>query len=310
MTAMEAPNKSYGLLSQIVSSDDALRPSEKKVSSVILADPAWTSRATLAEIALRAGVSEPSVLRFARSLGFDGFQDFKYALIQSLASGIPAAHASVERDDSVAIITSKVFEHSIDSLRRTREELDPAALEAAIQAIRSASEMLVLGFGASGIVGQDTAQKFPLFGIPINAPIDYHQQFIAANLATSNTVVLAISNTAMTAEVLESAREAKQRGSTIIALCGRHGPISELADIVITHSAEDTDVYTPTASRLAALVIIDVLAVGVAVTYETSRIAELERMKSNLSSLRHGVRSTATSPTAFQRSTSPSNTSA
>jgi RpiR family carbohydrate utilization transcriptional regulator len=292
---MEAPTTNYGLLSQIVSSNDTLRPSEKKVSSVIVADPAWTSRATLAEIALQAGVSEPSVLRFARSLGFEGFQDFKYALIQSLAAGIPAAHASVERGDSIATITNKVFEHSIDSLRRTREELDQAALDAAIRSIESSTNMLVLGFGASGIVGQDAAQKFPLFGIPINAPIDYHQQFIAANLVDSETVVLAISNTAKTIEVLESVREAKKRGSTIIALCGRRGPISELADIVILHSAEDTDIYTPTASRLAALVIIDVLAVGVAVHQETSRIADLERMKTQLSSLRQGIRSTSRS---------------
>lgn len=283
----------YGLLSQIISSDEALRPSERKVSSVIVADPAWTSRATLAEIAAQAGVSEPSVLRFARSLGFEGFQDFKYALIQSLAAGIPATHASVERGDSIATITNKVFEHSIDSLRRTREDLDQDALDAAIQAIESASNMLVLGFGASGIVGQDAAQKFPLFGIPINAPIDYHQQFIAANLVDSDTVVLAISNTAKTIEVLESVREAKARGARIIALCGRHGPISDLADIVIVHSAEDTDIYTPTASRLAALVVIDVLAIGIAVHQETARIAELERMKNQLSSLRQGIRSVA-----------------
>lgn len=292
---MEAPTTSYGLLSQIISSNDTLRPSERKVSSVIVADPAWTSRATLAEIASQSGVSEPSVLRFARSLGFEGFQDFKYALIQSLAAGIPAAHASVERGDSIATITSKVFEHSIDSLRRTREELDQIALDAAIQAIQSSSNMLILGFGASGIVGQDAAQKFPLFGIPINAPIDFHQQFIAANLANNDTVVLAISNTAKTMEVLESAQAAKKRGSTIIALCGQLGPISELADIVIVHSAEDTDLYTPTASRLAALVIIDVLAISIAVHQKANRIAQLEQMKIQLSQLRQGNRSTSRS---------------
>jgi len=292
----DAPTSNYGLLNQIVLSNDSLRPSEKKVSSVILAAPAWTSRATLADIATQAGVSEPSVLRFARRMGFEGFQDFKYALIQSLAVGIPATHESVGSDDSLAMITNKVFEHSIESLRRTRDELDPEAIAAAVTAIRSASNILILGFGASGIVGQDAAQKFPLFGIPINAPVDYHQQFIAANLSDKETVVLAISNTAMTMEVIESAQEAKMRGATILALCGRRGPISELADIVITHSTEDTDIYTPTTSRLAALVIIDVLAVSVAASHDGIRMVHLERMKSRLSSLRHGMRSTDNEP--------------
>ncbi len=290
---MEIQLSDYGLIGQLVASQANLRPSEQKVCSVLIENPTWGSRATLAEIAAEAGVSEPSVVRFSRSLGFDGFQDFKYALIQSLASGVPAAHASVERGDDIGIIANKIFENSLEGLRSTREVLDFGALQAAVSAIRKADNMLVLGFGASGIVGQDTAQKFPLFGIPINAPIDFHQQFIAANLATSDTVVLAISNTATTTEVLESMLEAKQRGATTIAVSGREGPISRVADIVISHTAEDTDIYTPTISRLVALVIIDVLAVGVVLQYEPSRISELERMKSHLSRMRQGKRGLA-----------------
>jgi len=263
------------------------------VCAVVIENPSWASRATLAEIATEAGVSEPSVVRFSRSLGFDGFQDFKYALIQSLASGVPAAHAAVERGDGIEVIANKIFENSLEGLRSTREALNLEALQAAVTAIRKADNLLVLGFGASGIVGQDTAQKFPLFGIPINAPVDFHQQFIAANLATSETVVLAISNTASTTEVLESVIEAKERGATTIAVCGKEGPISRVADIVISHTTEDTDIYTPTTSRLAALVIIDVLAVGVVLRYEPNRISELERMKSHLSRMRRGQRTQA-----------------
>lgn len=280
----------FGLIGHLVASLESLRPSEQKVCAAVIENPAWGSRATLAEIATQAGVSEPSVVRFSRSIGFDGFQDFKYALIQSLVSGVPAAHASVERGDGIGTIASKIFENSLEGLRSTREALNSDALQAAVEAIRKADNMLVLGFGASGIVGQDTAQKFPLFGIPINAPIDFHQQFIAANLATSDTVVLAISNTATSTEVLESMLEAKQRGATTIAVSGRQGPISRVADIVISHTTEDTDIYTPTTSRLAALVIIDVLAIGVVLQYEPSRILELERMKSHLSRMRQGKR--------------------
>jgi RpiR family transcriptional regulator, carbohydrate utilization regulator len=278
-----------GLLGAVEASAPTLRPSEQKVADVVLHDPAKISRATLAEIAGLAGVSEPSVVRFARSLGFAGFRDFKYRLIQSLAPGLPAIYSSIEAEDSVAEIAGKVFGQSISSLRRARELLDMESIEAAVSVLRQASDVIVLGFGASGIVGQDVAQKFPLFGIPVNAPVDVHQQFIAATLATPATVVLAISNTATTPEVLESAHEAHARGAAVIALSGKRGPITEAADITLLVSTmDDTDVYTPSTSRLAALAIVDILSVCVAVNQSPERIADLERMKSRLSDMRKG----------------------
>ena len=277
------------LLDSLRESMNTLRPSERKVAIVVLSDPTITSKATLSEIAGIAGVSEPTVLRFARTLGFDGFQDFKYALIQNLASGVPAMYSAVDATDSVAEIAVKLFDQSVLSLRRSSEDLDIASLEAAIRALRNGSDLLILGFGASGIVGQDAAQKFPLFGIPINAPIDAHQQFIAATLCSNSSVVLAISNTGTTFEVLEAAIEAKTKGATIIALCGTTGPITEMADIaIVVNALDNTDTYTPSTSRLADLVIIDILAVGVAVNQSPEQIAELERMKVRLSAMRKG----------------------
>ncbi len=287
-----------GILAYLESSIATLRPSEQKVARVVLDDPETMSRATLADVSQLAGVSEPSVLRFARSLGFNGFQDFKYALIQGLATGVPATYSSVDAGDTVAEIATKIFDQSISNLRRASEALDLASLDQAVTALRSADDLLILGFGASGIVGQDAAQKFPLFGMPVNAPVDAHQQFIAATLARPSTVVLAISNTATTGEVLEAAEEARASGATVIALCGQQGPITDLADVTLVVSTLDnTDVYTPSASRLAALVIVDILAVAVAVGQSPERIGELRRMKSRLSSMRRG-RNPSSSPEA------------
>jgi RpiR family carbohydrate utilization transcriptional regulator len=278
----------HGLIGQLADAQNDLRPSERKVCAVILGDPVGVSRATLSEVAMWSGVSEPSVLRFARTLGFNGFQDFKYALIQYLASGIPAAHEAVVRDDSAAEIASKIFDHSMESLRKTKELLNMADLERAVSALRGAREVLVLGFGASGIVGQDAAQKFPLFGIPINAPVDAHQQFIAASLSSQSTVVLAISNTASTYEVLNSAREAKSRSATVISISGQQGPLTDISDIVLRHAPDDTDTYTPSTSRVAALVIVDILAIAVAVHQSSDHLAALYQSKVRLSAMRQG----------------------
>lgn len=264
-----------------------LRPSERKVAEVLLAEPEWFSRATLSEVAARADVSEPTVLRFARSLGSPGFQDFRYALIQCLASPVVQVHSLIDEADSPTTVIAKTLDASITALTNLRDSLDVDSFFSVIDAIRASSELVVLGFGASGIVGQDLAQKFPLLGVPINSPIDAHQQFMAAALASPSTVVIAISNTARTMEVLNSAREAQSRGATVVALCGQEGPLTDLADLVIlTGAEEDTNEYTPTSSRLAQLALIDALSVVVALRRDRAANDALRHMKQRLRIMR------------------------
>ena len=150
----------------------SLRPSERKVAEVLTADPSWFSRATLSEIAARAEVSEPTVVRFARSLGSSGFQDFKYTLIQSLASPLVGVHSLIDESDPLQTVITKTIDASITALTSLRDSLNVDTLSRVADAIGAASELIVLGFGASGIVGQDLAQKFPRLGLPINAPAD------------------------------------------------------------------------------------------------------------------------------------------
>lgn len=265
----------------------ALRPSERKVAETLSANAEWFSRATLAEIAARAEVSEPTVLRFTRSVGFTGFQDFKYHLIKNLATPAVPVHSAIDEADSLETVAAKIFGSSITALADVRESLDRAVLGQAVDLLAQASDVIVLGFGASGVVGQDLAQKFPLFGIPINAPTDAHQQFMAAALARPTTVVVAISNTAATVEVLNSAAEARKRGAGVIAICGTEGPLTRLADVVLlAGSGEDTDAFTPTTSRLAQLVVVDVLAVAVALRAGRLERQDLRRMKRRLTQMR------------------------
>jgi RpiR family carbohydrate utilization transcriptional regulator len=264
-----------------------LRPSERKVAEILVEDPEWFSRATLSEIAARAEVSEPTVVRFTRSLGSRGFQDFKYTLIQSLASPLVGVHSLIDESDPLPTVITKTLDASITALTSLRDSLNVETFGQVADAIDAASDLVVLGFGASGIVGQDLAQKFPLLGLPINAPADAHQQFMAATLASPTTAVIAISNTAATIEVLNSAREAKARGATIIALSGREGPLTEIADLVLLAGGEeDTNEYTPTSSRLAHLAVVDALSVVVALRRGRESNEALRRMKHRLNVMR------------------------
>jgi RpiR family carbohydrate utilization transcriptional regulator len=284
------PAPSDTLLERITAQLPNLRRSEKKVAEVILADPVRAVSFTMAGLAEAAEVSEPTVMRFCSSIGSDGFQGFKIELAQTLALGLPITHSAIDSSDSSANLAEKIFDHTISSLDRARRTLDLAEVERAVDALERASDILFVGFGASGIIAQDAQQKFPLFGVPCQAPEDFHQQFIAATMSSASSVTFAISNTAHTEQTITVARAAKDAGGTVISLTGQPGPLSEIADIaLIVRSFEDTNVYTPATSRIAGLVVVDVLATSVALRRPPSHNEAIQRMKTELAKMRHSI---------------------
>jgi RpiR family carbohydrate utilization transcriptional regulator len=281
----EAPHGT--LLETIAGRLGQLRQSEKKVADVILANPIAAMEFNMAGLADEAGVSEPTVMRFCAAIGFDGFRSFKIALAQAIALGLPVTHSAIGRDDTTADVAEKVFNHTISSLDRARRHLDVVAVERAIELLTHAGRLLFIGFGASGIIAQDAQQKFPIFGVPCDAPVDYHQQFIAASMSSPDTVVVAISHTARTHETLRVAEAARDVGASVVAITGDEGPLSYIADVEVRLSTfEDTDFYTPTVSRLAGLVVIDILATGVSLRKPSRDLARIGIMKESLARMR------------------------
>ncbi|QJU55740.1 SIS domain-containing protein [Herbiconiux sp. KACC 21604] len=275
------------LLERITRQLPELRRSEAKVAQLVLGDPNGALQYTMAGLAEAAEVSEPTVMRFCSSIGCEGFQDFKIQLAQTLALGLPVTHSAIAPTDSSADLAEKIFDHTISSLDRARRNLDPAAIEKATATLLDASDILFVGFGASGIIAKDAQQKFPLFGVPCQAPEDFHQQFIAATMSGPKSVVVAISNTGHTEQTLTVADAAKRAGARVISLTGRPSALSELADVpLVVRTFEDTDVYTPSTSRIAGLVVVDVLATAVALRRPPEHNAAVRRMKSELARMR------------------------
>lgn len=287
MTEQIAAEAQDTLLETIAARKSTLRASEQKVAEVILAGPAEAVDFNMAGLAEAAGVSEPTVMRFCSAIGFDGFRAFKIALAQAIAIGIPIAYSAIGRSDAPGDIVDKIFSHTISSLDRARRHLDTDAVRTATELIVSASSLLFVGFGASGIIAQDAQQKFPLFGVACDAPADYHQQFIAASMSRPSTVTVAISNTAQTHETIRVARAAHEAGGKVIAITGTEGPLSHVADVELRLSTfEDTDFYTPTVSRLAGLVVIDILATSVLLARPQENIGRIQSMKAALTRMR------------------------
>jgi RpiR family carbohydrate utilization transcriptional regulator len=284
-------NGSVNILEIARAKRNELRKSDRKVCDVVLADPKRILNATVAETAGWAAVSQPTVIRFCTSIGCLGYQDFKLRLAQSLAFGTPATHSVILATDSSSEVAEKIFDYTITSLDSVRRNLDPVAIRRAVDMLEKANRIEFFGFGASGIVARDAQQKFPLFGVPCGAETDSHQQIMIVSMLKPGDVLVAISNTASTLSIVEAARLAHERGCGVIGLVGMDGPLVTHCDVVLSaETLENTNIYTPTISRIAALTVIDILSTAVALRRGTERVELLSQMKRLLADVRTTAR--------------------
>lgn len=276
------------LLEEIMQSRSSLRNSEQKVADYILQDPGRAVDLNMGGLANAAEVSEPTVMRFCSAVGFGGFSSFKLALVRALALGQHSTVTSIHPDDSVADLVEKMFNYTISGLDRARSRLDLSSIEQAIDVLLKAREIIFIGAGSSSIVAQDAQQKFPLFGKPCHSPSDFHQQFILASMCDSSSVMVVISNTGKSRTVIDVANQAKAAGCKLISITGSsESPLAKLADVQITAiTYEDTELYTPTVSRIADLVIIDILATGVALKSDMGSVERILEMKEKINQMR------------------------
>ncbi|MBM3565189.1 MAG: SIS domain-containing protein [Alphaproteobacteria bacterium] len=265
----------------------SLRKSDRKVADVVLADPRRIMGATVAKTAEWADVSQPTVIRFCAAIGCSGFQDFKLRIAQSLALGTPATHSVLRDTDTADAVVEKIFDYTLTSLDWARRHLDPAALNSAINMLKGAKHIEFFGFGASGIVAQDAQQKFPLFGVSCGAHLDSHQQIMAASMMRPGDVAVVISNTGRTRSIVEVARTARESGAGVLGVTGTDSPLANYCDTcLIIETLDNTDIYTPTISRIAALVVVDVLSTAVALRRGEANRQRFALMKRRLNDLR------------------------
>ena len=267
-----------------------LRPSDRRVGELALRDPELVITGTMAQVAHAAGVSDPTVVRFCNAVGCTSFQSLKLQLAQVRALGIPATHSGIDVTDTVPAIAEKIIDYTITSLDRMRRQIDTEAVARAIDTLAEAKRIEFFGFGASGIIALDAQQKFPLFGVPCGAQVDAHQQFMIASLLEPGDVAVAISNTGRTTAVLEMTQAAKRNGAKVIGITGYMGSFFKMCDVgLLVETLENTNLYTPTTSRIAGLTMIDILATGTALRRGHEYIERVQSMKAQLSVMRSSV---------------------
>lgn len=271
------------MLEKIQSQLEKLSKSERKVAEVILTSPSRTIHLSIARLANTAGVSEPTVNRFCRSLDTKGFPDFKLHLAQSLANGTPYVNRNIDENDSVETYTGKIFESAMACLDHVYQSLDMNAVNRTVDLLIQAKRIAFFGLGSSAAVAHDAMNKFLRFNVPVVYSDDVVvQRMSCMNCSTDDAVVL-ISHTGRTKNLVELAQVARENDAMVIAITSAGTPLAREATLALLLDVpEDTDIYMPMVSRLAQLTVIDVLATGFTLRRGAKFRDNLKRVKEAL----------------------------
>jgi RpiR family carbohydrate utilization transcriptional regulator len=264
-----------------------LSAAECRVAELVLQHPSDAAKSAVGDIARRAGVSQPTVIRFCRSMGCAGWPDFKVRLAASLMSGIPYVHSSLRDGEPTAELASKVFDNAVSALLRARNDLNPGLVDEAVALLAHARRIEFYGQGNSGIVADDAQHKFFRYDLNTVAYSDTHVQMMAASMLGPRDVLVAISHSGRSKDLLDAVATARRNGCPIIAITASHTPLAQAASVLLrADTQEDTELYSPMLSRLVHLAIIDLLALGVAVALGRDISRVLERTKKSLTGKR------------------------
>ena len=264
------------MLDTIKNALPSLSRAERQVAETILKSPEASVDASIQSLAKMAGVSEPTIIRFCRRIGVSGYQTFKLKLAQSLVSENTFFFQDVSDDDDGAALSHKVVDSAIASLVQLKHQVDPARIDAAIDLLLKCERIEFYGSGGSGVVAEDAQLKFFRLGKPAIAYSDAHIQPASAALLDDRSVVVAISASGRNKDLLHSVGIASDAGAKIIAIAASGSPLAEIADIGITMAIEeDSDVFSPIKSRLAQMVVLDILVVGCAARGGTESLSRL-----------------------------------
>ena len=270
------------MLNQIRAIQADLSKSELKVAAILLQQPQDYVNATMSELAAASDVSEPTIVRFCKTLKLSGFREFRLRLAQDLASQIHYQHSQIDAEDSAEVLIDKVVQDAIASLSQIRNKLDTAVVDSAIDLLASSARIEIYGIGGAGIVVSDAQLKFTRLGLNSLPYSDSYLQRVAAGMLDNRSCVLAISNSGRSKDLIANIKLARVSGAKIIALTASASPLAQICDLHLAIDLDEADEsLAPIKARIAHMAVVDILAIGVAVR---SKPAYLEKLRqANLS---------------------------
>ena len=239
---------------------------ELKVAQFVLSDARLVLRMSIAELARHVAVSEPTVIRFCRRLGYSGFRGFKDELLAQSGNIDSVLHQTITENDPVSEAVAKVLESCTRTLLDMSHLAPSMPFESAAAMLTKAKQIVFAGLGASGFVAQDAQHKFFRLGIPCRTALDTPTILQSAAIAQPGEVFIFISQTGEWPELVGALDRCRAQGVSTLAFTRRGSELAARADLVFDcEVGENTHVYTPMNSRLATLALLDALQVSLAI---------------------------------------------
>jgi DNA-binding MurR/RpiR family transcriptional regulator len=240
---------------------DTLPRGERTIADFILHNPEDLLNLSITDLATRLRVSQATVIRFCKRLGYRGYHEFKILLARDIGRESPAIYPELSFKDNAETVLRKTLRLSVQALEDTLSTLHGAELERAGNAIAHASVVVLFGVGGSGGIAVVGQQRLLRIGIPAFACTDASTFVrIAAQLHAQN-VALGITHSGSTVEIAEALGSARRRGAKTIALTNYNkSMVSRQADIMLLTGAAQTPLASEAGtSRIVQLAAIDAL---------------------------------------------------
>jgi RpiR family carbohydrate utilization transcriptional regulator len=268
-TSSAAAEPATDLRARIRAARPSLSPAERQVADWVLRQAGTVLSLPVAAIAREAGVSQPTVIRFCRSMGCHGLSDFKLRLAQGnvapeAARNAGTALAPARAAHAAAPSGTRVLQNTIDALTSLQDRFDARALDAAVALVAGAQRIDLYGFGSSGVVAADAQTKFFRYGIAANAYSDPYLVSMSLNVLQAGDVVIAISKSGTLPELQTAVERVRELGVQVIAVTAPGSPLAALADVVLPADVDDAVTDRSMVARLLHLALLDALVVEVA----------------------------------------------
>jgi len=267
LVAAASPYVVLGIRTRVMTDLATLAPAQRRLATYLLDNIATASDLSITDLADEAGVSVGTISAFCRRLGLRGYQDLRLGLARDAVTAggswiggdrvgsLDSTHGIVDR------CLARTFGAAAEALTETARQLDRAALETAVDLLENAGRVEWIGVGTAGLVAAEGALKLRKLGIDTVALSDGHQQAMSAALLGPSDVLVAVSHSGRTTDIVECVSVAKAGGAHIVAITGLgRSPVSNLADVVLATVSNDTAFQVePMASTIAELGVVQLL---------------------------------------------------
>lgn len=260
---------------------------EKRIADWLAAHPGEIIPLSIVELAQRCKCSEATIVRFAKRLGFSGYQGLKISLAQE--HGTKVVNDDVTGNETCYEIYEKICNDIYMSLEKTKKSLNEKQIDLAAKTILAANRIVIFGLGNSASVATDAAHKFLRAGCGAVAYTDNHMQAIAASQLKEGDAAIGISHSGSSIDIVEALKIAKQNKASVICITSKgKSPVTKTADIILQTDADETK-YSILAlnSRIAQLAIIDALYTYIIMRHDTESLKAIEATEKALLSKKY-----------------------